>query len=177
MLVCISTVAEARYIEVNEAYLRTTGHRREEVLLGQGRDLVVALLLAQPVHPALEGVEPARPHEARAVHMTRLNAHYRPALALARAVLDGVNFETRAGPRSVTGLTVDMNRLFEKFLRHPLPCSCRPHFAAHPCKRVSGEVALRSLPAAEGGTFHFNRCKLLLCDGLAFDDRMTPLHF
>jgi 5-methylcytosine-specific restriction enzyme subunit McrC len=65
---------------------------------------------------ALDGVEPARRDSARATHLTRLNEHYRPALAVARAVLAGVSFETRAGPRSVTGLIVDMNQLFEKFL-------------------------------------------------------------
>ncbi len=32
MFVSISTLDEARYIEVNEAYLRATGHRREEVI-------------------------------------------------------------------------------------------------------------------------------------------------
>jgi 5-methylcytosine-specific restriction enzyme subunit McrC len=51
------------------------------------------------------------------VHFTRLNEHYRPAVALARVVLEGSSFELRAGQRSMTGFVVNMNKLFEQFLQ------------------------------------------------------------
>jgi 5-methylcytosine-specific restriction enzyme subunit McrC len=65
----------------------------------------------------LLGVRPARRDQARLpVHFTRLNMSYHPAVALARAVLEGVSFDLQIGHRAITGFTLDMNRLFEKFL-------------------------------------------------------------
>jgi 5-methylcytosine-specific restriction enzyme subunit McrC len=66
---------------------------------------------------ALEGVRPARRDQARIpVHLNRLNEHYRAALALARATLEGESFNLQGGDRALIGFTVNMNRLFEKFL-------------------------------------------------------------
>lgn len=66
---------------------------------------------------SLEGVRPARRDEANIpVFFNRLNDAYVPAVALSRAVLQGVSFDLGDGPRRVTGFTVNMNRLFERFL-------------------------------------------------------------
>ena len=65
----------------------------------------------------LDGVRPARRDRARLpVYFTRLNNGYRPAVALARAALEGVSFDLSPGRRPVTGFTINMDRLFEKFL-------------------------------------------------------------
>jgi 5-methylcytosine-specific restriction enzyme subunit McrC len=66
---------------------------------------------------SLDGVQPARPRDAQQrVRFTRLNEHYRSAVALARVVLTGQSFDLAAGHRSITGFTVNMNQLFESFL-------------------------------------------------------------
>jgi 5-methylcytosine-specific restriction enzyme subunit McrC len=66
----------------------------------------------------LEGTQPPRRNQARqTVHFTRLNQPYRPAVALARAVLETVSVDMTAGERKITGLTVNMNKLFETFLQ------------------------------------------------------------
>lgn len=66
----------------------------------------------------LEGVRPAARHESGLpVHFTRLNEHYRPAVALARVVIEGSSFDVPTGRRSVTGFTVNMHKLFEQFLQ------------------------------------------------------------
>jgi 5-methylcytosine-specific restriction enzyme subunit McrC len=66
---------------------------------------------------SLEGVYPARRDQANTpVHFTRLNDTYRPAVALARAALEGVSFDLGSGRRSLTGFTANMNMLFERFL-------------------------------------------------------------
>ena len=66
---------------------------------------------------SLDGVRPAGSRDARRqVRFTRLNEHYRPAVALARVVLTGRTFDLAGGQRSITGFTVNMNQLFESFL-------------------------------------------------------------
>jgi 5-methylcytosine-specific restriction enzyme subunit McrC len=77
---------------------------------------------------SLEGVRPARRDQANSpVHFTRLNDTYRPAVALARAALEGTSFDLRAGRRSLTGFTVNMNRLFEQFLSVALADALAKH--------------------------------------------------
>jgi 5-methylcytosine-specific restriction enzyme subunit McrC len=64
----------------------------------------------------LDGVRPGRRNDAhREQRFSRLNEHYRPAVALARIALLGHGFELgRQSP--AIGFTVDMNRVFEGFL-------------------------------------------------------------
>jgi len=50
---------------------------------------------------------------------TRLNAHYRPAFSLAVSLITG-GLEARAGHRSAAGILVDMNAVFEEFVRTAL---------------------------------------------------------
>lgn len=47
---------------------------------------------------------------------TRLNEHYRPAVALARLILQSTSFEVRHGAVRSTSFLVDMNRVFEDFV-------------------------------------------------------------
>ncbi|WP_166605451.1 5-methylcytosine restriction system specificity protein McrC [Kineococcus siccus] len=50
---------------------------------------------------------------------TRLNVHYRPAFSLAASLITG-GLEARAGERFGAGLLVDMNAVFEEFVRAAL---------------------------------------------------------
>lgn len=85
---------------------------------------------------ALEGVRPASRAQARLpVHFNRLNEHYGPALALARATLQGHSFNLQGGDRTLIGFTVNMNRLFEKFLEVGLGQALR----AYPDGRLSAQ--------------------------------------
>ncbi|MFD8006323.1 McrC family protein [Streptomyces mirabilis] len=56
---------------------------------------------------------------------SRLNARYRPALHLARAVLDGTSPEHMPGGLRINGFLFDMNRLFEDFVTVALRESLR----------------------------------------------------
>ena len=51
---------------------------------------------------------------------TRLNAHYEPALRLARLLLSNLTLVDQRGDRSASSFLVDMNRLFEDFVTHRL---------------------------------------------------------
>lgn len=56
------------------------------------------------------------PRRVPAVRWTRLNRHYRPAISLARRILESTSFELGAGGVEASGLLIDMNRLFEDFV-------------------------------------------------------------
>jgi 5-methylcytosine-specific restriction enzyme subunit McrC len=51
---------------------------------------------------------------------TRLNRHYKPAADLARLIIASTSLELGADERRATGMTVDMNVVFEEFLRAAL---------------------------------------------------------
>ena len=50
------------------------------------------------------------------VRYTRLNAHYRPAVELARLIIDNSSLELRHGDVAGGSFLLDMNRVFERFL-------------------------------------------------------------
>ncbi len=50
------------------------------------------------------------------VHYTRLNQHYRPAVELARLILDNTTFDNQHGGVTATSFLVDMNAVVETFL-------------------------------------------------------------
>ena len=54
------------------------------------------------------------------VHYTRLNDHYRPALGLARLVLDNLTLVDRRGATTAASFMVNMNDLFERFVTERL---------------------------------------------------------
>lgn len=51
-----------------------------------------------------------------AVAYTRLNAHYRPAVELAKLILRAASFELGHGPVPASAFLVDMNQVFEDFV-------------------------------------------------------------
>jgi len=71
---------------------------------------------------ALEDVSdaPVRADDLDRVLFTRLNAHYEPALRLARLLLSNLTLLDRQGDRSASSFLVDMNQLFETFVTQRL---------------------------------------------------------
>lgn len=76
---------------------------------------------------ALEGVSDVhvRPEAIGTIHLTRLNAHYGPALRLARLMLANLTLMDRAGATSASSFTVDMNDLFQRFVTQRLRTALR----------------------------------------------------
>ena len=77
-------------------------------------------LLQQVV--ALEDVadHSIRPDELDRIQETRLNAHYQPALRLARLLLENLTLVDQRGDHSASSFLVDMNKLFEDFVTQRL---------------------------------------------------------
>ena len=77
-------------------------------------------LLSQLV--ALEDVTelPVRPDDLDRVRITRLNAHYEPALRLARLMLENLTLVDQRGGTTAASFLVDMNKLFERFVTERL---------------------------------------------------------
>ncbi len=71
---------------------------------------------------ALEDVSdaPVRTDDLDRVLFTRLNAHYEPALRLARLLLSNLTLVDQRGDRSASSFLVDMNQLFETFVTQRL---------------------------------------------------------
>ncbi|MGH1549203.1 McrC family protein [Leifsonia poae] len=100
-----------------------------QLLAGAGRLLlrlpgVPAALLARlrRLEYQLIDVVPTRPSPSPpAVHWTRLNLRYRPAVALARIILrSGSLMFEEDGSTAASGFMVDMNRVFEDVVGHGL---------------------------------------------------------
>ena len=72
--------------------------------------------------PRFEGVEapPYRRGGAPDIAWTRLNAHYRRAVALARLVVEWSSLELRGGETAAAAFLIDMNDVFERFVRTAL---------------------------------------------------------
>lgn len=71
---------------------------------------------------ALEEVSdgPVRADDLDRLLFTRLNAHYGPALNLARLLLENLTLVDQSGNRTARSFLVDMNRLFENFVTQRL---------------------------------------------------------
>ena len=54
------------------------------------------------------------------IHYTRLNDHYRPALGLARLLIDNLTLVDRRGVTTAASFMVNMNDLFERFVTERL---------------------------------------------------------
>lgn len=57
-----------------------------------------------------------RPEQIDAIHRTRLNEHYWPALGLARLVIANLTLADARGSTSASSFMVDMNELFQRFI-------------------------------------------------------------
>lgn len=87
--------------------------RRMPTRAGSSQSAVFAL------HQQLNGISPAPLNAAQVPEprWTRLNDRYRPAVSLARLILDRSGLAARAGEHTARAVLVDMNRLFEDFVR------------------------------------------------------------
>lgn len=61
-----------------------------------------------------------QPDELDRIAFTRLNAHYQPALRLARLLLTNLTLADRRGNHAASSFLVDMNQLFESFVAQRL---------------------------------------------------------
>lgn len=71
------------------------------------------------LHRQLAGITPV-PVTNRDIpepHWTRLNEHYRVAVSLARIIVSRTALEARAGGQNASVFLIDMNKLFEDFIR------------------------------------------------------------
>ena len=69
---------------------------------------------------AAVGVASYRRGAVPEVRYHRLNEHYRPAVELARLIIDSSSFELRHGEVTASSFLIDMNVVFERFLRSAL---------------------------------------------------------
>ena len=101
------------------------------------RSLRVAGVLAADRHRllrhlvTLEDVSDARHHPSDYddVMFTRLNEHYRPALRLARLVLENLTLQDTIGETQASSFMLDMNELFERFVTKRLRRALRGRLA------------------------------------------------
>ncbi|WP_448616209.1 McrC family protein [Modestobacter sp. URMC 112] len=80
---------------------------------------------------------------------TRLNERYRPAVALARLILSGAGLEAQWGGQDASALIVDMNAVFERFIRVALREALRLDEKAFPAASRGQRIHLdvgRSVP-------------------------------
>lgn len=63
---------------------------------------------------------PVSGDDLQRLHYTRLNEHYRPALGLARLLLDNLTLVDRRGATTAASFMVNMNDLFERFVTERL---------------------------------------------------------
>lgn len=99
-------------------YLRAAVRRALRVLRGSAQDR--RRLMRQLV--ALEDVTDAvvQPEDLDRIAFTRLNAHYEPALRLARLILENLTLVDQRGDTTASSFLLDMNKLFERFVTERL---------------------------------------------------------
>lgn len=96
------------------------------------------------VQATLDNVAPVEfpPNEVPEVTFDRLNEHYREVVGLSRLILRHSTVETGRGPVRASGFLMDMNRVFEEFVRRALREALRlteREFRAH--KNLPFDVA------------------------------------
>lgn len=71
------------------------------------------------LHQQLNGISTVVPNtpEVPEPHWTRLNERYRPAVSLARLIITTAGLEARAGGEDASVFLVNMNTVFERFIR------------------------------------------------------------
>ena len=80
------------------------------------------------VRSCLEGVHALRDwRDVRAPAITRLNEHYKPALALAELVLRNLSLSEKTGDLSSATFVFDMNKVFEDFVTAAFTSAMRKH--------------------------------------------------
>lgn len=104
-------IAENRYLKAAARLaLRAPG------VMGEDRRRLLRQLLA------LEDVAdtPVRADYLERIAISRVNAHYEPALRLARLLLENLTLVDRSGESMASSFLVDMNQLFEDFVTERL---------------------------------------------------------
>lgn len=103
--------------------------------------------LAQ-LHLRLNGIRSiaADPRGAPEPHWTRLNERYRPAVSLARLIITSAGLETRAGAQDASAFLIDMNLVFERFLRAALREQLRLDIRAFPSGTCGHTIRLNADP-------------------------------
>jgi 5-methylcytosine-specific restriction enzyme subunit McrC len=110
---------EVRYDEFTEdielnRLIRAAGDRLERMKLRSASSRASLRWLRS----SLERVTLSEYHPARLPEITwsRLNEHYRPAIGLARLILQLTSFEFHHGEVTASALLIDMNEVFESFV-------------------------------------------------------------
>ena len=88
---------------------------------------------------AMEEVSDAsiRGDDLHRIHYSRLNEHYRPALGLARLLLDNLTLIDRRGATTAASFVVNMNNLFERFVTERLHRALESHLIVEDQKESS----------------------------------------
>lgn len=100
-------IAENRYLR----HAVRLALRVPEVLAEDRRRLMQQLVALEDVADVA-----ARSDDLDRIGVTRLNAHYEPALRLARLLLENLTLVDRRGRTTASSFLVDMNKLFERFV-------------------------------------------------------------
>ena len=105
--------------------------------------LIAALEEVQDLH--------VQASELDKIESTRLNSHYRPALILARLVLENLSLVDSAGGTTAVTFILDMNDLFQRFmtLSSRLRCAGRLNVLAEPSRSLDVGGTVRMKPDLE----------------------------
>ena len=104
--------------------------RVPEVDLADRRRLMRELVAMEEVSDV-----PARGNDLQRIHYSRLNEHYRPAIGLARLLLDNLTLIDRRGATTAASFVVDMNKLFESFVTERLRRALEGHLTVEGQKK------------------------------------------
>ena len=117
-------------------------------------------LLQQVV--SLEDVSdaPAQPDDLDRISITRLNAHYEPALRLARLLLQNLTLVDQRGVTTASSFLVDMNKLFERFVTERLR------------RALLGRLEVRS----QGSVYLGEKSRVRMQPDLEFRRRGSPVY-
>ncbi|GAB3423859.1 McrC family protein [Flindersiella endophytica] len=129
-------------LPVEVAYDDFTPDILENQLLRSAVDTLGRLRLRHPssrarlagLHQQLNGISTVVPdgRDVPEPRWTRLNEHYRPAVSLARMILAGIGVEARSGSQAASAFLIDMNDVFEQFVRTALREQLRLDQSAFP---------------------------------------------
>lgn len=108
---------------------------------------------------------PFHPTAVPAVRWTRLNSHYRAAVELARLILTQASPHLSIGAQPVSGLTMNLASVFERFVRAALATALQIPDQAFPdgqhCPALSLDVAGRIRLQPDLSWWHAGHCRFV----------------
>ena len=118
----VSLPVEVRYDDFTDDVLPNQLVKAAVARLGRLRICPKSRIALARVDARLEAVALVEylPDEVPEVRFDRLNEHYREVVTLARLILRQQTIETKRGRVRAVGFLMDMNRVFEKFVRRAL---------------------------------------------------------